>query len=900
MRNRERLPRPDHPSSIRVVLAAFVLGLVACGLAILGDAGTQPALAVPPNDTFANAITVTAPYYSGFVISGTNVGATIGNGPDPLPSCTGNLGRSTTVWYKWHAPSTNMMSFDTIGSDFDTTLAIYTGPSLTEVACSNDFGGTTRSAVRALFQKDADYYIQIGGVLNANGTIVLSSARGRDMVVTLEDDTNINDTYLTLREALLISHRSGYGDLGRPPSAAEAALVLGIGETSPHPADIIHFAPDYFQSNSPRSIFLNSALPGITDYGNTLSGLGAGVIVDGQSLNFTCLDIANAQFANNDNTVEGLQFRHCSGAGFPAALRTSGSYTTIGGSSIPAQRNVFSQNSVAVAVIAPGMYSRVIGNYIGTNAAGTAVSSNALGIAVTGAYNQIGGSAPGEGNLLGSSTYEQIVIRNATATGNTVRGNRVGGVPGSGASWGIRIDTQAQGNVIGGPFPGDGNVVTGMIIGVLIESGPNVVAGNKIGTDATGSTAMGNSYGLKIGGPATGVTIGGTTPGEANVISGNVYQGVIIQNTSGNLVQGNYIGTNPTGSGPVPNALGLGLHDAAGNTIGGMMPGAGNIISGNTADGVLIDNTNGNNASPNVLYGNTIGSHAGGGVPMPNTGAGVHIRNSAGNQVGSTALGGSNIIAFNNGGGVRVDNGSPASNGNSIRGNSIHDNVGMGIDLTGGANDGTAPPVIMATGPASGTACANCTVDVYSDSDAEGRIYKGTAIADGSGTWSYAGGVTGPNVTAIATNSSGSSSEFSAPFPLPVICTDADSDGFCNEQDNCPAWPNAAQNLPNWPVPAEDPDCDGWNDTREAWMGTDPLDHCNDTTATIDEPLDAWPTDLNDSRMTNLSDVVLIGPVYNQPTGTDPARKRFDMNASGAVNLSDVVMMGPFYNKGCG
>jgi hypothetical protein len=43
-----------------------------------------------------------------------------------------------------------------------------------------------------------------------------------------------------------------------------------------------------------------------------------------------------------------------------------------------------------------------------------------------------------------------------------------------------------------------------------------------------------------------------------------------------------------------------------------------------------------------------------------------------------------------------------------------------------------------------------------------------------------------------------------------------------------------------------------------------------------------------------------MGPVYNQSTGTDPEKKRFDLNASGNVSLADVVLMGPFYNKSCG
>jgi CSLREA domain-containing protein len=128
---------------------------------------------------------------------------------------------------------------------------------------------------------------------------------------------------------------------------------------------------------------------------------------------------------------------------------------------------------------------------------------------------------------------------------------------------------------------------------------------------------------------------------------------------------------------------------------------------------------------------------------------------------------------------------------------------------------------------------------------------------------------------------------------------DTDADTVIDGADNCPNWANTPQNLPSWTIPANDSDCDGFTVAREQWTGTDPTKHCANTSTPNDEA-DAWPSDFNDSRVTNLSDVVLMGPVYNQSTGTDPAKRRFDLNASGAVNLSDVVLMGPFYNKGCG
>jgi hypothetical protein len=274
----------------------------------------------------------------------------------------------------------------------------------------------------------------------------------------------------------------------------------------------------------------------------------------------------------------------------------------------------------------------------------------------------------------------------------------------------------------------------------------------------------------------------------------------------------------------------------------------------------------------------------------------------SGNTIGGPGAGEGNVIAHNNGVGVEIDTGT----GNSIRGNSIHSNALDGIGLFSGGNGGLAAPVITAVGSASGTACANCIVDVYSDDANEGRVYHGSAVADdngnGTGDWSFPDAVVGPNVTATATNPGGNTSQFSAP-----VCLDGDQDTVCNVADNCPAWPNAAQDLPPWTVPADDGDCDGFSMTREQYLGTDPAKHCAATATANDErgpafgePLSPWPSDFNDNQFTTLQDVILMGPAYNLATGGDPARQRFDLSANGFVTLQDVILMGPFYNKGCG
>jgi hypothetical protein len=68
-----------------------------------------------------------------------------------------------------------------------------------------------------------------------------------------------------------------------------------------------------------------------------------------------------------------------------------------------------------------------------------------------------------------------------------------------------------------------------------------------------------------------------------------------------------------------------------------------------------------------------------------------------------------------------------------------------------------------------GTACAGCTVEIFSDAEDEGRIFEGTAVADASGNFTFtrAGLLTGPNITATATDHKGNTSEFSAPKRIP-------------------------------------------------------------------------------------------------------------------------------------
>ena len=223
-----------------------------------------------------------------------------------------------------------------------------------------------------------------------------------------------------------------------------------------------------------------------------------------------------------------------------------------------------------------------------------------------------------------------------------------------------------SGNTIGGTTPASRNIISGSGLtgtgsrGVEIEGYNTIVEGNYIGTDASGTISLSNlGSGVYVGLGTN--TIGGATAGAGNLISGNGTYGIrIINGSNSNLVEGNYIGTNATGAGPLANSIyGVYVSGGINNTIGGTTGTigalgtaafAGNLISGNTSDGVNI--TSSTSPAGNVLEGNEIGTNAAGSPTLANGGNGVTINGSSGNTIGGTAAGAGNLIAPNSGDGV--------------------------------------------------------------------------------------------------------------------------------------------------------------------------------------------------------------------------------------------------------
>jgi hypothetical protein len=154
-----------------------------------------------------------------------------------------------------------------------------------------------------------------------------------------------------------------------------------------------------------------------------------------------------------------------------------------------------------------------------------------------------------------------------------------------------------------------GNTVKGLVIngfygaGITIAAGGNnLIAGNYIGTDATGSAAVPNGIGVSIGGSGSNI-IGGTTVASRNVISGNG-TGVWITNNEFNHIQGNYIGTDALGTSALGNTSSGVLINYFNNFVGGRTPETGNRIAFNGGAGVAIDTGDNNLIRHNRIYAN--------------------------------------------------------------------------------------------------------------------------------------------------------------------------------------------------------------------------------------------------------------------------------------------------------
>ncbi|MCC3531862.1 MAG: DUF4347 domain-containing protein [Microcoleus sp. PH2017_21_RUC_O_A] len=404
----------------------------------------------------------------------------------------------------------------------------------------------------------------------------------------------------------------------------------------------------------------------------------------------------------------------------------------------------------------------------------------------------------------GGSTLRGLIINrfgntgiSLESNGNTVAGNYIGtNATGTAALpnalFGVAVQNGGSNNIIGGIAAGDRNVVSGNSAdGIIIVggTGSNQVLGNYIGTNAAGTAALPNASGLTINGVPNNIVSG-------NVISGNNNIGTAILGAANNILTGNFIGTNFDGTAAVPNTnVGVVIGGGAtNNTIGGTTPAARNIISGNTGgNGVVLT---GPTTAGNSLFGNFMGVAANGTTALPNV-TGILIPDGASNNaIGGTAAGQGNTIASNLLSGVNII----AGTSNRIQNNSIFGNAGIGIDLGNdgitnndpsdpdtGANNLQNFPVLTTANVSGGNVTvagtfnsipsANFTLQFFANTPpgTQGQTLIGSATvttdAAGNATFNQVFPVAvapGQLITATAIDAAGNTSEFSAQ-PIPVV-----------------------------------------------------------------------------------------------------------------------------------
>jgi hypothetical protein len=344
---------------------------------------------------------------------------------------------------------------------------------------------------------------------------------------------------------------------------------------------------------------------------------------------------------------------------------------------------------------------------------------------------------PGAGPHTIKPTPLPFIINPVTIDGYTQPGARPNTLAtGSDAVLKIELDgslTGFQAQASGLEITGGGSTIRGLAINRFHRSaisigtanvvrGGNRIEGNYLGTDTTGTIALGNrADGVNIFN-SFGNTVGGNSPAARNVISGNQNNGVEIDggnnpaDTNGNRVVGNLIGTTSSGVSALPNNAGVNIaFGATQNFVGGVTSEERNIISGNNYSGVSLTGV-----PNNYVQGNYVGTDATGTLALPNSaifgGAGIDVNNgSTGSIIGgltdTPGTGAGNLISGNRSHGVNVRN---CSHGNTVQGNMIGlkagggaalGNAGNGVEITfcpnntviGGAQAG-ARNVISANG----------------------------------------------------------------------------------------------------------------------------------------------------------------------------------------------------------
>ncbi len=512
----------------------------------------------------------------------------------------------------------------------------------------------------------------------------------------------------------------------------------------------ITFDPGAFPVDHPATISLESPLPEIVRDHTTIDASNAGVILDGSNL-----ESGNGLTVYSFyNRIMGMQI-----VNFPQhGIDLQGGYNVAGGSRKEGggpmgQGNLLSGNGL-YGIRVGGYDQTVLGNYVGVDLSGENAMPNYDGVFVTESDRvTVGGTREGEGNVISGN---QFINFDSWGDHTRVIGNFIGlNAAGTKAvspetSSNVTLESNVMNAVVGGTTPEERNVISGANIGVVF-SDPNSyncsLTGNYIGTDVTGTKAVPNHDGVTMW-TSGNHRVGGTSAGEANLISGN-QNGVQLNGygVSDNIVIGNILGYDADGK-PLPNETPLSVNMGQKHAvIGGYTAAEGNRIYGGSITMRISDSG---------IQGCLI---AGNRIDNPN-GLGVFFESGACNNFAQ-----GNSFTRTGGNTLRADVGE----GNMIRANSfVSGKPQEVILLLDGGNRMIAPPEATATAEGlSGITVPFGRVEAYRY-DGSAIVPVGFTDADKEGTFTIsADALAGAaRVLLLVTDALGNTSQFSNAYLL--------------------------------------------------------------------------------------------------------------------------------------
>ena len=576
----------------------------------------------------------------------------------------------------------------------------------------------------------------------------------------------------------------------------------------------------------------NSVLRGVSIYGFTGE---SGLVVQ---------DTSNVQITGNYLGVQpdGVT----AGTTQSIGLQVIDSSNVIIGGLTLTDRNVISANTVGVEITGANSAGNVLeGNFIGTDQFGFGALGNVnAGVLVeSGAINTQVGVSGGTPNVVSGNTGDGIIVDQAATTGTLIVNNLIGTdrlgnetLPNDGNA--IELTATAAPVTIGGSTAADRNIIVGSPTSastVFVQNSDSLIYGNYIGTDITGTIALGGSIGVAVSSAATSTMIGGASSGQGNLIAGLSSFGIRDQG-DGTVIQSNHIGTDHSGNSIIGAAdAGIFLFGSVNTVVGG--PNAGNTISGITTGtsalghGIFLESAGGI-GSPILIQGNRVGISLDGSSTFGVSGDGITLSSGSratiggqnageGNMVGgaingifaggdatiegnflgvaadgvteypnqkgvrlagplSKTVGPGNLIAFNTSDGIETLN----SASHFVVGNLIYQNGVLPIDVGGDGPNATNlitidPITDGGSGAVTGTGPATYSGTIYlyaGDNPGDASALVGST-AYGGGTWMISGPVPGGKyLTAYASGPSDSVTEFSqSQFSGLSVTTTADS-----------------------------------------------------------------------------------------------------------------------------